>query len=351
MITVEHLTKCYGDFMAVSDLSFEIDEGHVYGFLGPNGAGKSTTMNIMAGCLSATEGKVIIDGHDIFEEPEKAKKLIGYLPEQPPLYMNETPVEYLKFVGAAKGLKGRELQRQVEEVIGQVRIDEVKNRLISKLSKGYRQRVGIAQALLGNPKVIILDEPTVGLDPIQIIEIRDLIKELGQTHTVILSSHILSEVQAVCGKVLIIARGKLAAFDEPENLEKLMLASNGITFTAEATGEDAARILSAMESVTEWTFEDKGDGTVEIHAKTEDSNSRDICRRLFFAFAAEGKAILSMTSKKANLEDVFIELTEGESGVERSGDREEQDSPAVADETGNAENSGSDSAESEGTDE
>ena len=140
MITVEHLTKCYGDFMAVSDLSFEIDEGHVYGFLGPNGAGKSTTMNIMAGCLSATEGKVIIDGHDIFEEPEKAKKLIGYLPEQPPLYMNETPVEYLKFVGAAKGLKGRELQRQVEEVIGQVRIDEVKNRLISKLSKGYRQR-------------------------------------------------------------------------------------------------------------------------------------------------------------------------------------------------------------------
>ena len=381
MITVEHLTKCYGDFMAVSDLSFEIDEGHVYGFLGPNGAGKSPTMNIMAGCLSATEGKGIIDGHDIFEEPEKAKKLIGYLPEQPPLYMNETPVEYLKFVGAAKGLKGRELQRQVEEVIGQVRIDEVKNRLISKLSKGYRQRVGIAQALLGNPKVIILDEPTVGLDPIQIIEIRDLIKELGQTHTVILSSHILSEVQAVCGKVLIIARGKLAAFDEPENLEKLMLASNGITFTAEATGEDAARILSAMKSVTEWTFEDKGDGTVEIHAKTEDSNSRDICRRLFFAFAAEGKAILSMTSKKANLEDVFIELTEGESGVERSGDREEQDIPAVADdagntqdfrktedsgsaedsgnaensgnmqEAGNAENSGSDSAESEGTDE
>ena len=187
MITVEHLTKCYGDFMAVSDLSFEIEEGHVYGFLGPNGAGKSTTMNIMTGCLSATDGTVRIDGYDIFEEPQMAKKLIGYLPEQPPLYMNETPVEYLKFVGAAKGLKGMD----------QTKIGSVRNKLISALSKGYKQRVGIAQALLGNPKVIILDEPTVGLDPIQIIEIRDLIRQLGESHTVILSSHILSEVQAI----------------------------------------------------------------------------------------------------------------------------------------------------------
>ena len=176
--SVEHLTKCYGDFMAVSDLSFEIEEGHVYGFLGPNGAGKSTTMNIMTGCLSATDGTVRIDGYDIFEEPQMAKKLIGYLPEQPPLYMNETPVEYLKFVGAAKGLKGMELARQVEEVIDQTKIGSVRNKLISALSKGYKQRVGIAQALLGNPKVIILDEPTVGLDPIQIIEIRDLIRQL-----------------------------------------------------------------------------------------------------------------------------------------------------------------------------
>ena len=221
MITVEHLTKYYGDFMAVDDLSFEIDEGHVYGFLGPNGAGKSTTMNIMTGCLSATEGVVKINGYDIFEEPENAKRLIGYLPEQPPLYMNETPEEYLKFVGEAKGLKGKELKRQVEEVIEQTKIGNVKKRLISNLSKGYKQRVGIAQALLGSPKVIILDEPTVGLDPIQIIEIRDLIKQLGEKHTVILSSHILSEVQAICEKVLIIAKGKLVAFDEPENLEKL----------------------------------------------------------------------------------------------------------------------------------
>ena len=222
MIKVEHLTKCYGDFMAVEDLSFEIDEGHVYGFLGPNGAGKSTTMNIMTGCLSATEGKVTIGGCDIFEQPQQAKRMVGYLPEQPPLYMNETPVEYLRFVGSAKGLKGKELKEQVEMVIQKTKIEDVKNRLISALSKGYKQRVGIAQALIGNPNVIILDEPTVGLDPIQIIEIRDLIRQLGQDHTVILSSHILSEVQAICEKVLIISKGKLAAFDAPENLEKLL---------------------------------------------------------------------------------------------------------------------------------
>lgn len=193
MIKVEHLTKYYGDFLAVDDLSFEIQEGQVYGFLGPNGAGKSTTMNIMTGCLSATSGKVEIGGYDIFEDPQKAKKLIGYLPEQPPLYMNETPLGYLEFVGQAKGLKGEELHRQIRQVVEQVRIGNVANRRISALSKGCKQRVGIAQALLGNPRVIILDEPTAGLDPLQIIEIRDLIKELGKDHTVILSSHILSE--------------------------------------------------------------------------------------------------------------------------------------------------------------
>lgn len=211
MIRVEHLTKCYGNFLAVDDLSFDIDDGHVYGFLGPNGAGKSTTMNIMTGCLSPTAGKVTIDGHDILDEPETAKRRIGYLPEQPPLYVNETPEEYLEFVGEAKGLRGAELKAQMEDVIVRTGIGNVRNRLISALSKGYRQRVGIAQALLGNPGTIILDEPTVGLDPIQIIEIRDLIKDLGQTHSVIFSSHILSEVQAICETVLIINRGKLVA--------------------------------------------------------------------------------------------------------------------------------------------
>lgn len=311
MITVEHLTKCYGDFTAVSDLSFEIEEGHVYGFLGPNGAGKSTTMNIMTGCLSPTKGRIRINGYDIFEEPEQAKRMMGYLPEQPPLYMNETPAEYLRFVGEAKGLKGCELQRQIEEVSGQTKIEQVKDRLISALSKGYRQRVGIAQALLGNPKVIILDEPTVGLDPIQIIEIRDMIKQLGENHTVILSSHILSEVQAICEKVLIISQGKLVAFDRPENLEKLLLASNGISFTAEASREEITKVLGGIDRITQWEIEMREDELAMISVKTESEDVKDICRELFFAFADEKKAILEMSSKKANLEDVFIELTEG----------------------------------------
>ena len=215
MIKVEHLTKYYGDFLAVDDLSFEIDEGHVYGFLGPNGAGKSTTMNIMTGCLSATSGTVRISGYDIYEQPKEAKRRIGYLPEQPPLYLGETPAEYLRFVGEAKGLRGDALRREIEDAIEETGIGEMRSRRIDALSKGYRQRVGIAQALLGSPKVIILDEPTVGLDPLQIIEIRDLIKELGRTHTVIFSSHILSEVQTICDQILIIAKGKLVAFGGP----------------------------------------------------------------------------------------------------------------------------------------
>ena len=312
MITVEHLTKCYGDFMAVSDLSFEIEEGHVYGFLGPNGAGKSTTMNIMTGCLSATDGTVRIDGYDIFEEPQMAKKRMGYLPEQPPLYMNETPIEYLKFVGAAKGLKGMELAQQVEEVVEQTKIGSVRNKLISALSKGYKQRVGIAQALLGNPKVIILDEPTVGLDPIQIIEIRDLIRQLGESHTVILSSHILSEVQAICEKVMIIVKGRLVAFDTPENLEKLRQSSNGIEFMVEALPEEAKEILENLAIYEEYTLDEVEKGLVKIHVKADTDDIRSVCRQLFFAFSEKQKAIVEMASKKANLEDVFIELTEGD---------------------------------------
>lgn len=237
MIRVEHLTKSYGNFLAVDDLSFDIDDGHVYGFLGPNGAGKSTTMNIMTGCLSPTAGKVTIDGHDILDEPETAKRRIGYLPEQPPLYVNETPEEYLEFVGEAKGLRGAELKAQMEDVIVRTGIGNVRNRLISALSKGYRQRVGIAQALLGNPGTI---EPTVGLDPIQIIEIRDLIKDLGQTHSVIFSSHILSEVQAICETVLIINRGKLVANVDAkkEDLEEVFVE----LAKGELTGESEANV-------------------------------------------------------------------------------------------------------------
>ena len=311
MISVEHLTKYYGDHMAVDDLSFEIDEGHVYGFLGPNGAGKSTTLNIMTGCLSATDGHVRIDGYDIFEESGKAKKLVGYLPEQPPLYMNESPVEYLRFVGEAKGLRGAELMSQIEEVIRQTKIEDVKNRRLSALSKGYKQRVGIAQALLGNPKVIILDEPTVGLDPIQIIEIRALIKELGQTHTVIFSSHILSEVQAICDQIMMIAQGKLVAFDTPENLEKRLLAPNEIIITADVGAEEIKEILVDISHITEIDTEEKNSDFIVAHIKTDHDNIYDISRAVFLAFAAREKALLEMTLKRGNLEDVFIELSEG----------------------------------------
>ena len=362
MISVEHLTKCYGDFTAVSDLSFEIEEGHVYGFLGPNGAGKSTTMNIMTGCLSATDGHIKIGGYDIFDEPQKAKSLIGYLPEQPPLYVNETPVEYLKFVGEAKGLRGKELWAQVGKVIKQTRIEDVCEKQISKLSKGYKQRVGIAQALLGNPKVIILDEPTVGLDPIQIIEIRDLIRELGREHTVIFSSHILSEVQAICDKVIIIAHGKLVAFDDTDNLERSLLASNGIIIRAEVSEDEMDELLSSCENVSEWEIEgtqeicvaaenaetgdesEPGDCSTEEYDTDEnidaagkadavvcdtdtetcvktvttarvildDTPPDDITREIFFAFAGAGRAILEMSVRKANLEDIFLELTQNE---------------------------------------
>jgi ABC-2 type transport system ATP-binding protein len=345
MITVEHLTKCYGDFTAVKDLSFEIGEGHVYGFLGPNGAGKSTTMNIMTGCLSPTDGRVTIDGYDILEEPDKAKRLIGYLPEQPPLYLNETPEEYLRFVGEAKGLKGAELKAQIEEVMEQTKITDMRNRRIAALSKGYKQRVGIAQALLGNPKVIILDEPTVGLDPIQIIEIRDLIKQLGQTHTVILSSHILSEVQTICEKILIIAKGKLIAYDEPEKLENQLMAPNEILFTTEATADETKKILGTVnpELVSDISVQEKEDGFTGVHIKTAHDNIYDVSRAIFFAFAERQKALLEMSLKKANLEDIFIELTtaggqeetaepaeelEQEEAFELTEEPEEKDEPA-----------------------
>ena len=312
MISVEHLTKCYGDFTAVDDLSFEIGEGHVYGFLGPNGAGKSTTMNIMTGCLSATAGHVRIDGYDIFDEPDKAKKLIGYLPEHPPLYMNETPLEYLTFVGEAKGLRGEELNRQIDTVIGLTKIEHMKHRRISALSKGYQQRGGIAQALLGNPKVIILDEPTVGLDPIQIIEIRDLIKELGKTHTVIFSSHILSEVQAICDQILMIAHGKLVAFDDPQKLEKTLLSSNEITLTTDATEDELREILSSVDHITEVTTGIVAEKWTVARIKTDHNNIYDLSRDVFLAFTKSKNVILEMSLKKGTLEDIFIELSEVE---------------------------------------
>lgn len=310
MIKVEHLTKYYGDHLAVDDLSFEISEGHVYGFLGPNGAGKTTTMNIITGCLSATEGRILIDGHDIFEESMEAKKCIGYLPEQPPLYMNETPADYLTFVGKAKGLRGEILVHQIDQVIEQTGISQVKNRRISNLSKGFKQRVGIAQALLGNPKVIILDEPTVGLDPLQIIEIRDLIKSLGENHTVIFSSHILSEVQTICDEILMISKGRLVAFDTPENLEKQLLSPNEILITTDADEQQVRDLFSDDPTVSGVFFEESSSDYLRASIKTTLPDIYELSRSVFTAFAKSGMTLLEMSLKKANLEDIFIELAD-----------------------------------------
>ena len=315
MIEVKNLTKCYGDLCAVSDLSFTIEKGQIYGFLGPNGAGKSTTMNIMTGCLAATKGEVRIGGHDIFEEPEMAKKLIGYLPEQPPLYLERTPREYLTFVAQAKKIARKDIAKEVNRALAITQTEDVADRLIKNLSKGYRQRVGIAQALLGNPEVIILDEPTVGLDPRQIIEIRELITELGRDHTVILSSHILTEVQAVCQTILIINKGQLIACDSPENLEKRFAGKIAMELTVETDNIEAKRILSQIERITASTV--LSEGRVEGHnsitcrlaLEVSGLADQDLCREIFFAFAQENKAILEMKSVKATLEDIFIELT------------------------------------------
>ncbi len=312
MIEVKHLTKRYGSHTAVSDLSFTIEKGQIYGFLGPNGAGKSTTMNIMTGCLAATEGQVKIGGFDIFEEAEQAKKLIGYLPEQPPLYLDRTPREYLSFVARAKKIPEKKIPEELERVMAVTATLDVADRLIRNLSKGYKQRVGIAQAILGDPEVIILDEPTVGLDPRQIIEIRDLIRQLGKEHTVILSSHILSEVQAVCQTILIISKGRLVACDTPDNLERLFAGTNTVELVAEGTEEEIRRILADVTLGQVASLRDLGDGSCFIKLQSDQSKGNAVCRELFFAFSKAGKPILRMTTTRASLEDVFMELTNGE---------------------------------------
>ena len=249
MIEVKNLVKKYGNHTAVDHLNFTIEEGHVYGFLGPNGAGKSTTMNIMTGYLGATEGEVLINGHDILKEPEEAKRQIGYLPELPPLYMEMTVREYLEFVAELKGIAKNKREESINEVEKMVKIWEVENRLIKNLSKGYRQRVGLAQAVLGFPEIIILDEPSVGLDPKQIIEIRELIRQLAKKHTVILSSHILAEVREVCDYILIISKGKMVASDTPENLERNLGDSDLIEIETKADPDEVRRILETVDGI------------------------------------------------------------------------------------------------------
>lgn len=309
MIEVKNLTKRYGVNTALDNVSFTVDEGTIVGFLGPNGAGKSTTMNIITGYLSATSGSVTVQGKSTLENPNEVKKLIGYLPEMPPLYLDMTVKEYLNFMYELKGVK-LDRQQHIGEICRLTKIDNVYNRLVGNLSKGYKQRVGIAQALLGSPKVIILDEPTVGLDPLQIIEIRDLIRQLGQAHTVILSSHILSEVQAICEKILIIAHGKLLAFGEPDQLERSLLSAGEIDFTTEADEQTVRSILSRVDDITDIALEQKQGGLLSARVHTDSRDIYAVSRALFFAFAARRQALLEMTLKKASLEDIFIELTE-----------------------------------------
>ena len=309
MIEVTNLTKKYGDHIAVDHLSFRVEKGQIYGFLGPNGAGKSTTMNIITGYLAATEGTVTIDGKDVQKDPEEAKRAIGYLPELPPLYVDMTVREYLEFVAELKKVPKKEREQQICEVMEMTQITDMQQRLIKNLSKGYRQRVGLAQAILGYPEVIILDEPTVGLDPKQIIEIRDLIRRLGENHTVILSSHILSEVSVVCDHIMIIAHGKLVASDSPENLQKLMSGSMELDLEVKGNADAVKAALykiPQIDQMEENTEVQKGITKLKVISK----ENADVREQVFYALADAKLPILQMTHAEKSLEDIFLELTE-----------------------------------------
>ena len=317
MIEVENLTKKYGSHVAVDNLSFRVERGMIYGFLGPNGAGKSTTMNMMTGYIAATSGTVKINGYDILKNPEQAKKSIGYLPELPPVYPDMTVYEYLRFVAELKKVKKNERQVQIEDVMKQTQIEDVKGRLIKNLSKGYKQRVGLAQAIIGYPEVIILDEPTVGLDPKQIIDIRELIRELAKKHTIILSSHILSEVSAVCDHIMIISKGKLVASDTPEGLMTLLKGGRQMKLSVLGEQSKVEELLRSMESVKDFSMQPpRAEGMVSVNIRTEDTE--DIRVELFHRLAAADMPIMELSLSEKSLEDVFLELT-GEEDKENEG--------------------------------
>lgn len=309
MIEVRNLTKKYGDHFAVQDISFSLEKGKIYGLLGPNGAGKSTTMNIMTGYIAATSGEVIIEGHDIFKEAEEAKKHIGYLPEIPPLYMDMTVWEYLFTVADLKGVPKSERKSMITDVMEKVMITNMKDRLIKNLSKGYKQRVGIAQTLIGNPDIIILDEPTVGLDPKQIIEIRTLIKQLGEDHTVLISSHILSEIGAVCDHVVIINKGHLVVSDSTENLEKLFKGQDILCLSAQGELEKIQNILREFPALSIADMKEAEEAeTYRFQLKVQDQ--ADYRKQLFFRFAEAGIPLLEISRAGMSLEDIFLEITE-----------------------------------------
>lgn len=322
MIEIKNLTKRYGKNIAVNNISFNFEQGKIYGFLGPNGAGKSTTMNIMTGCLSPTDGKVIINGFDISAEPIKAKRLIGYLPETPPLYTEMTPYEYLCFVTGAKGVAKSSRSSEIDRVMKCTGITQMKDRLICNLSKGYRQRVGIAQALIGQPKYIILDEPTVGLDPNQLAEVREMIRSLGKEHTVILSSHILSEVSNICSELIVISHGRIAASGSMEQLTSRLGAEKRLCATFKTDNfQYVSDIISSTGTIlpSDSICQVK-DGFILAKIPAEDEN---ICERLFFASAERKVAIVEMKMQTPSLEDIFIGLTSSDDYSDNS--KEEND--------------------------
>ncbi|HPU63412.1 MAG TPA: ABC transporter ATP-binding protein [Mobilitalea sp.] len=314
MIEVKNLVKRYGNHTAVNDLSFTVNRGQILGFLGPNGAGKTTTMNIITGYISATEGTVTVNGLDVFEEPEEVKKMIGYLPEFPPLYPDLTVWEYLNFVADIKKVKKSARKQMVNDVMEATKIADMRNRLIKHLSKGYKQRVGLAQAIMGYPEVIILDEPTVGLDPKQIIEIRDLIRELSKNHTVILSSHIMQEVNAVCDSVMIIDKGRLILQDKPENLSLHFGSTGGLNLVIRGNKTDILNELKKINRITK--IEEKEsieEGTVSltVYCKEDD----DIREEVFYSMSKNNTPILEMQSIRMSLEDIFIKVTQDDAFI------------------------------------
>ena len=322
MIQVENITKKYGSFTAVNDISFEIDEGEIVGFLGPNGAGKSTTMNMITGFIEPTKGRIIVDGYDISQKPKKAKKQIGYMPEGVPLYSDLTVKEFVTYMAELKGCDRKTKKEKVQKVLEETGLTEVQNKLTKNLSRGYKQRVSMAGALVGDPKVIILDEPTVGLDPKQVTEIRTLIKELGKTHTVILSSHILSEVSQICNRVIIINKGKIVAIDTPENLENKVVENNSIYVTVEDPDNKMDGIKDKLENIKE----------IKLIAENEDKTKKymitgekdvDLRKNVFETFAKEGITIFEMKKVDATLEDAFMKLISD--STEKTSVNEEKD--------------------------
>jgi len=311
VIEVQHLTKRYGSVTAVDDISFRVERGEILGFLGPNGAGKTTTMRVITGYMPATEGRAIVAGFDVFDQPVEAKRRTGYLPETPPLYPEMTIREYLSFVARIKGVAAAERKSRIQQVMQRVRIADVADRHCSKLSKGYRQRVGLAQAILHNPDVLVLDEPTAGLDPKQIIETRELIKELAGDHTIILSTHILPEVSQTCQRVVIINKGRVVAVDTPGNLTARLRGSETMYVQVDAGAQDATSVLQGVPGVTRVTMSDRHDGVAGY--EVDSRQGHDVRRELARTVVSNNWGLLELRPMRMSLEEIFLSLTTEES--------------------------------------